>query len=359
LIVLQADAGREWRGGQNQVRLLCRELLREDVAPRGLRVVLITGKGGELGQRAAAAGVEVREVQWVTGLDPRAIMGARAALNELRPDVVHAHDSHALSVMLAASLMAQRGQGDSQRASWKLVATRRVDFHIGRWSAWRRVHHIVAISAAVRDVLIADGIPADRITIIPSGIDPDEVRHAAGRPLDIRGRLGLPSDTPIAANVAALVAHKDQHTLIRAAAAARPARPDLHWVVAGEGELRATLEADVATLGMRDRIHFIGHLDQAHALIREANVVVMSSRQEGLGSVVLEALAIGTPVVATAGGGLPEIVPPEALARVGDAETLAQKTLEALATKRATALPPRYTAAAMAKNVVALYRSLF
>jgi glycosyltransferase involved in cell wall biosynthesis len=233
-----------------------------------------------------------------------------------------------------------------------------VDFPVRRSSPWFRAHHVIAISDAVRRVLEKSGVPGARITVVPSGIDPDEVRAAARRPLDIRARLGLAARTPLAVNVAALVDHKDQRTLVRAAAVARDARPDLHWIVAGEGERRAELEAEIARLGLGDRVHLAGYVEDAAALIAEADVFVMSSKEEGLGSVILDAVALGRSVVATAGGGIPEILPAGALAPVGDAAALARKVVEALAHPSSIPLPPRFTARSMAQGVLAVYRSL-
>jgi len=84
----------------------------------------------------------------------------------------------------------------------------------------------------------------------------------------------------------------------------------------------------------------------------------MSSKEEGLGSVVLHALALGKPVVATRAGGLPEIVPEQCLVPVGDADALAQTVVRALDHPSPFPLPPQFTAAAMARGVLAVYRSL-
>jgi len=189
-------------------------------------------------------------------------------------------------------------------------------------------------------------------------LDPDEVRRAAAEPLDVRTTLGLPARAPIAANVAQLDPSKDQRTLIRAARAARANRPDLHWVIAGDGPERHALVAEVRRLDLSDRVHLIGHASQPDALLRESDVVVMSSRAEGLGTVVLQALALGKPVVSTAGGGLSEIVPPRWVVPVGDADALAQRVIEALEHPAPVPLPQRYTASAMAAGVLAVYRSL-
>ena len=240
----------------------------------------------------------------------------------------------------------------------RVVATRRVVFPIRRGSALRHADAVVAISEAVRATLLAAGVRPGDVHVVPSGIDPDEVRRAAAVPLDLRAKLGLPRGAPIAANVAALEPAKDQRTLIRAARAARAGRPDLHWVIAGDGPERQALAAQVRQLDLADRVHLIGYVAQADALLRECDVVVMSSRAEGLGTVVLHALALGKPVVATAGGGLAEIVPPRWLVPVGDGDALARRVIDALDHPSAIPLPPQYTASAMAAGVLAVYRSL-
>jgi glycosyltransferase involved in cell wall biosynthesis len=346
--VLHIDSGREYRGGQNQVRLLTRELAHAE----GVQQRLVTKHASELARRVAPHGVTVREVPWGPSLDPRALWRLYLEAADFAPDLLHAHDSHALQLAYWMRRLSGRGAGGPP-----LVATRRVDFHVRPRSVWHRADRVIAISEAVRDVLVTDGIAPGDITVVASGIDPHEVRHAARTPLNLRARLGLSPDTPLAANVAALVDHKDQHTLLRAAQSARAARGDLHWAIAGEGELRGTLEDALVRLDLADRVHLLGHLPEADALIAEANVLVMSSKEEGLGSVVLHALALGTPVVATRAGGLPEMVPEPWLVPVGDAEALARKVVQAVDHPSPFPLPRRFTAAAMAAGVLAVYRS--
>src|SRR2546427_3968685 len=219
--VLQVASGREWRGGQQQVLLLCRELSRNTAVEQ----VLVTKQGGELARRAAADGITVRGVGWEIGLDPRAWWHLRRAISAFQPDIIHVHDSHALT--LAATVASGRS----------LVATRRVDFHVGRFGfgAWRRPDRIVAVSSAVKQILIRDGIAADAIAVVPDGIDADEIRRSAVPPFDIRSDLRLPASVPLAVNAAALVDHKDHRTLIRAAGDARPLAPPLPPAIAGEG----------------------------------------------------------------------------------------------------------------------------
>jgi len=162
----------------------------------------------------------------------------------------------------------------------------------------------------------------------------------------------------LAVNIAALEPAKDQGTLVRAAAIARRLHPALHWVVGGDGPQRAALSAEIGRLGVGDRVNLVGHVERPDALLSESQVLVMSSRAEGLGSIVLHALALGKPVVATAAGGLPEVVPPEWVVPVGDAEALARTVVRAVEHPSPFPLPRQFTAAAMAAGVLAVYRSL-
>jgi glycosyltransferase involved in cell wall biosynthesis len=201
-------------------------------------------------------------------------------------------------------------------------------------------------------------VNARDIVVIPDGIDPAEVRANAELAPDMRQRLRLPAEAPLAVNAAALVDHKDQMTLIRAAAAARTRAPRLHWVIAGEGPLRDALQREISNQGLGDIVHLVGYVDPVDALIREASVFVMSSKEEGMGSVILHALELERPVVATAAGGLPEVVSAEWLVPVGDAEALAAKTLVALEQRPRTSLPTRFTAKSMTEATLAQYRLL-
>ena len=347
--VLHVDSGREFRGGQNQVRLLARELAREP----GVEQRLVTRRGSELARRATAEGVAVREIPWALGLDPRACWRLVVEALAWAPDLIHAHNNHAVTLAVWARRFLELA-GSAPR----VVATRRVVFPVRSRSSLHQADVVVAVSAAVQSTLVAAGVPPAEIVVVHDGIDQGEVRRAAEPSFGIRTTLGLPAGTPVAVNIAALEPAKDQRTLIHAARAARGSRPDLHWVIAGDGPERRALTVEVEKLDLADRVHLLGHVAHSDALLRESDILVMSSRAEGLGSVVLHALALGKPVVSTAGGGLVEIVPPRWLVPVGDADALAQRVIEALDHPSPAPLPERYTASAMAAGVLALYRSL-
>lgn len=348
--VVHVASGREWRGGQRQVWLLARELARLG----GMEQVVVTGRGSELARRLERDGVRVRAVPWTIGLDPRALPGLVAELLAA-PAVAHAHDAHALTLAGVGTRLA-RGP---------LVVTRRVDFHLRRPGFWIRADRVIAISRAVARVLIEDGVPADRVTIIPSGISPEDVRSTPR--LGIRQWLGISPDAAIAATVGALVPHKDHATLLRAAAHLTSRFPSLHWVVAGDGPERSTLERLTDELGLRHRVHLVGYLEDPARLIADADLFVMSSREEGLGTSVLEAMALGIPVASTAAGGLPEMLVDGAglLAPPGDPTALAEAMARLIedpglarsVTEQAAVNLRRFTAARMAEAVRSVYRS--
>ncbi|HEU5153535.1 MAG TPA: glycosyltransferase [Gemmatimonadales bacterium] len=290
--ILHVASGREWRGGQRQVLLLARALSSEP----DLHQTVVTSRHSELERRLQSARVSVESVPWTAGLDPRVILPLlRASRGGSRP-ILHAHDSHAL----ALAALCARWTGAP------LVATRRVDFPLRRPWPWRQANRVIAISHAVREVLIASGIAPDRIAVIHSGID---VHSTLGtRPLGIRESLDFGAECRIAVNVAALVGHKDHKTLVETARLLRPRLPNLRWVIAGDGPLREKIQAKVAEAGLRGVVHLLGTIPDGVSLIADADVFVMSSSEEGLGTSVLDAMALGVPVVTTNAGGLPELV---------------------------------------------------
>jgi glycosyltransferase involved in cell wall biosynthesis len=217
----------------------------------------------------------------------------------------------------------------------------------------------------VATVLTNDGIPADRLAVVHSGINLDAARTAP--PYGVRARLGLADDVPVAVTVGALVPHKDHGTLLHAARRLTDRFPNLHWVLAGEGELRGVLEWLRDQLGLADRVHFLGQVARPEGLIAEASVFVMSSREEGLGTSVLDAMARGIPVASTTAGGLGEmlgggaglLVPPANPEALADAiaRILSDPALRAALVARAGEAVRHFTAERMAGEVLTVYRS--
>jgi glycosyltransferase involved in cell wall biosynthesis len=318
LRVTHLDSGRDWRGGQAQVLMLMSGLAR-----RGVQNHLLAPPGPLL-ERARGDGFPCRS--WSPRGDWDLLALARVArhLAVLRPDVVHCHDarSHALGVPAARLARVPA-----------VVVSRRVTFRVATHplSAFKYrtpVDRYLCVSRAVAEHLRAAGVPDHRLALVPDGIDP--------RPegdVDLRVLLELPADTPLVGTAAALTPEKGHADLLEAAARVVRVAPGTHFVWMGEGRCRDALLRQRASLGLEERVHLLGHRTDAQPLIAQCTVCALASRQEGLGTSLLEAQALGVPVVATAVGGTCEIIRDRRNGRLvppGDPSAMSAALVEAL-----------------------------
>ena len=345
--IIHVASGREWRGGQRQVWLLAREL-----GQRGTTQVVITTAKSELARRLVADRVRIHPAVWQASLDPRVIA---AIVRELHSSaVLHAHDAHSLT--LASLSTIARGR--------PIVVTRRVTFPLRHRFFWGRACRIIAISRAVREALLKDGIRPERVVTVPSAVDPD-VSQCSG--LDLRALFGIPPNGQLAVHLGALTPEKDQGTLILAAARLVRDLPNLHWVIVGDGPRRAELQRQIVGLALHGRVHLLGALDDPHRALDQADVFVLSSTTEGLGSSVLAAMARSVPVVATRVGGVPDLldsgsgilVQPEDPQGFAGAvhRVLTDGSLRSSIVKAAGREIEKYSVGAMADQVLSVYRS--
>jgi glycosyltransferase involved in cell wall biosynthesis len=168
-------------------------------------------------------------------------------------------------------------------------------------------------------------------------------------------------------SLGALTPEKDQFTMIAAGARLVRDLPDLHWVLVGDGPLRARLESRIVEQGLQGRFHLVGHLDDPEDALAGADLYVLSSTSEGLGSSALAAMARGIPVVATRVGGIPDLlgggggimVEPQNPAALADAvhRVLTDSELRRKVTQAARQELGRYSVDAMAERVLSVYRS--
>jgi glycosyltransferase involved in cell wall biosynthesis len=147
-------------------------------------------------------------------------------------------------------------------------------------------------------------VPAEKVQFIPTAYIPRSDPPAS----DIRGELSLAPGTPLVAVAAVLRPQKALTVLLEAHALLRDRIPDAQLVIAGDGECHVMLMDRARELGIADSVHFLGRRDDVEGIISSADVAALSSDYEGLPLFVFECMANGTPLVATAVGGLPEVV---------------------------------------------------
>lgn len=323
MLSIHIDTATTWRGGQNQVLLTVLGL-----RAAGERTLLIAHPDGEL-RRRAAEGLEFVPLAPSHELDLKAGWKLSRLLNRLQPAVIHAHDPHAVAM---AALGLSMAAGPRPPA---LIASRRVDFRLkknsfSRWK-YRQVGAFICASEAIARLVTQDGIDAARVFTVHEGIDVERVAHT--KPVNVHAELWLPAHAPLVVNIGALVEHKGQRHLVDAAALVVREIPDARFVILGEGALKGALEQQVRHLHLEKHVFLPGFRADVLGWLKGADVFVMPSEMEGLGTSILDAMAAGVPVVGSATGGIPEVIEDGAtglLVPPGDARALAASIVRLL-----------------------------
>ncbi len=257
-------------------------------------------------------------------------------MRTFRPHVVHTHTSKAGAVgRLAATVcrvpvVVHTYHGHVFDAYFSPLKTRLV-VAAERLLA-RGASALVAVTARVRRDVLARGIGGDsKVVVVSLGLDLDPLLAAPARRGELRGELGLAADTPIVGIVARLVAVKAHEVFLQAARAIAPVRPDVVFLVVGDGERRAELEGAARAAGLGARVRFLGWRADLDRLYADLDVVVLTSKIAGSPVALSEAMAAGRPVVSTRAGGVEDVVTDGetgVIVPVGDAPAVARAILD-------------------------------
>lgn len=198
------------------------------------------------------------------------------------------------------------------------------------WDAGQNAAGLIAVSDALKQDMIGLGMPGERIILHYTGLDADRFHP---RPRDAE-KAGFDVSGPVISTVGALIPRKGQEIVIRAL----PDLPDVTYLIAGMGADEPALRALAASLGVAERVRFLGSVahDKIPSLLAASDAMVLVSQSEGLANAWLEALACGTPIVISNVGGAGEIAPGS------DAVQIVERTPEAVAAavKHLLANPP-------------------
>jgi glycosyltransferase involved in cell wall biosynthesis len=323
--VVHVSTPRSWRGGEQQLVYLA-----ERLRTLGVPQLVVCAAGSEVERRCRALELPCAALKRRAAIDPFFARGVARAATAARAGVVHAHDPHGhTAAVLAASLFGLRTP---------IVVHRRVDFRIGRgaFSRWKYDHpavrRIVCVSSAIADVLRPDVRDPARLRVVHSAVD--QARFAGARPDGrLRRQYGIPAGVPLVGNVAALAEHKDYFTFVDTAARLAADGLDARFVAIGDGPLRDEIAAHVRRRGVEGRVFLTGFRADVPSILPELDLFLFTSTEEGLGTSILDAYASGVPVVATAAGGVPEIVSDGEtglLAPIGDSGALADRARRVL-----------------------------
>jgi glycosyltransferase involved in cell wall biosynthesis len=283
------------------------------LAARGHAVCVVARPGSDPVARALASGLRTYPLRLGGWLDPITLAELARILARERSDVCCVNLDKEIRLAGLASrlavagrrgqtsirLVARRGSPDPIKNTWhyRLVYERLLD---------RLIVNCRALIAPVCDP--APWFDRRKVRVIPNGIDTAGTTAAASGDR-IRRELGLAAERLVVVHVGEVGWRKGQEITLAAAAALRERFPEAVYLIAGEGGGRGELEQRAAALGLDDgTVRFLGFRSDAADILAAGDVVVLPTRREGFPNTLLEAMALGRPVLATRADGIPELV---------------------------------------------------
>jgi len=228
-------------------------------------------------------------------------------VDEYKINILHAHTSHAHTLAFLVKLIS--------RYKPKIVVTRRVDFYpyrrknllniLNRIKYIKGADHYIAISNKIKQILIECGIPENKVTVVYSGIDPERVTGGNGK---FFLKTYKKNNEFIIGNISYFADHKAHEDLIKATKIVKENGYKVKLFLAGYGEREKFLKKLVEEIGLEKDVIFLGFVENVKDLLAFFDLFVVSSREEGLCSSIIDAFFAGCPVVATDAGGIPELV---------------------------------------------------
>lgn len=277
------------------------------LAARGVEVAFVAARGARLAGEAEAAGFRAWTAPFRWYADPASLAALRRALADSRAEILHVHYPRSLWLALLA-----RPSGTPvvlHRHSAGAGAPRRDPLH--RWAA-ARLDATVAISEYVAERGRAlYGLAPERLRVVPYGIAPPALRPGAPEAVRAELRAFAPKVARWAVVVAQISRGKRQDVALRALARLAGVLPDLGLAFVGGEASRGhgeTLRRLAADLGLAGAVFFAGHRDDPAAWMAACDALVLPTDAESFGRVLVEAMHVGAPVIAAAGGGAPEVI---------------------------------------------------
>lgn len=268
---------------------------------RGHQLLLVTRPGALIADRARAAGLEVRLLPFSGKGNLSTIIPLRRWIREGNYQIVNTHSG----IDSWIGMFATRG------TRVKLIRTRHLNIPLKR--SWHNFVHyaydrVITCGEVMRDRLINDcGFSPEQLVSIPTGIDFDAF-HPMRRREEVRVELGATRETFLVLMVGIVRSVKGHDLALKAFAEFRAIWPDACLVIAGDGPKLSESLVLAEKLGIAQNVAFLGFRDDIADLMNAADVLLLSSRSEGIPQAVTQAMGTGLPVVATAVGGVPELI---------------------------------------------------
>jgi len=325
--ILHIEMGHHLYGGALQALYLTEGLER-----RGHESLFICAKGSDVKAELVRRGLSMTAVTYRREADILLVFRIAAVARRFRPDIVHLHSRRGADFY--GALGAKLGKTPA------IVLSRRVDDPVGK-GLWTKVRfewlpdRVVGISQAICDILIAAGVDKRKVRCVRSAID--LTCYSDTPKADVREVFGLPSEALVVGVIAQLIERKGHEYLIRALPDIAKRVPEVRVIMFGQGTRRAELERLTKEIGVQRSVTFGGFRQDIADMLPSLDLVAHPALREGLGVSLMQAAACGVPVVASAVGGIPEVVRHEVtglLLQAGDKKALADAVVKILSDEK-------------------------
>lgn len=313
--VLHLSSERTWRGGEQQISYLMGVLKTHGVES------LVAARKDSVFVSKIKSQHRLVELPFASELDLYTAWKIRQLVIAEKIDIVHMHSGHGHTLGVLSHRLGHTAA---------LVLSKRTDYPIkdnalSRWKFnYPGIKRILCVSDKIRQIISRDLADPAKAQTVYSGVDLKRFPATPGA--NVRELAGLPMNAKVVISTAAISPQKDYETFMRVAAELKPHHPDLHFVICGEGPSEKEIKKLAASLGLSGRVHFLGFRSDVATFLGSADAFLITSKEEGLGTSILDAFAVGLPVIGTAAGGIPEIIrhgDTGLLAPVGDHKMLA------------------------------------
>jgi glycosyltransferase involved in cell wall biosynthesis len=353
--ILHTEASTGFGGQEIRILAEARWLLEH-----GWHVVVAGQPGSPLLREAETDRIPVAAIRMRHAFDARAVVEFRRLLRERGIDVVHTHSS--VDSWLAT--LAARSLGRP------VVRSRHVSIPVRRRRAlvYRLADRVITSGEAIKEILRGVGVPESRVVSIPAGIDVSRF-HPDVSGASVRRELRLPG--PVVGLVANLRSSKGHRFFVDAAVEVLREVPEARFLIVGDGVAHEPIRRHIEEMGLEKQVLMTGFRRDIPEVMAALDVLVLPSvKSEATSQVIPQALAVGTPVVATAVGGIPEVIRDGETGRLvppGDAAALAAAILallrdppaaRAMARRGAELVRERFTFDAMMARTTDVYREL-
>lgn len=322
--ILHISTETSWRGGEQQLIYLHEELIRRSVSS-----TVVCKVNSPVHTYCKEKNLPHIPFAFSSAYDLKAALKLKTISKNHHADIIHIHTAKGHTLAIISVLLGLKTL---------LVLSRRVDFPVKKnwFSRFKYNHHqikkIVCVSNAIKEIMARDIYDNKKLTTVHSGIDIRKFDHFKNTD-HLRREFTISEEKLLIGNTSALADHKDYFTFINTAEILLKENSNLHFFIMGDGPMKEEIEAYIQDKGLIEHITMTGFLKNIGEALCSLDLFLFTSKTEGLGTSVLDAMAAGIPIVATRAGGVSEMIETGHngyLAEVGDEENLAKCVLEVL-----------------------------